>query len=147
MQSLITKYSLRLTYFRSARPPKPIPLYSRHCISTFRSSLDPHFKTFPFLLKGTYSSSTVYYNKFFISYFLISVNRFFGFLGFSGCSSAFRLNCNFLLLFLTFPVCIRVYQIPRIRCMARLTPAMPIQQQNPIKIGLPPVLTSFTRLV
>ena len=40
-----------------------------------------------------------------------------------------------------------LYQIPRICCMNRLTPEMPSQQQSPIKIGLPPVFTNFTRLV
>ena len=42
---------------------------------------------------------------------------------------------------------LRIYQIPRKCCIRRLTPAIPIQQQSPMKIGFPPVLTSFTRFV
>ena len=37
--------------------------------------------------------------------------------------------------------------MPRTCCIKRLTHAIPIQQQNPINIGLPPVLTSFTMFV
>ena len=39
------------------------------------------------------------------------------------------------------------HQSPITCCMSRLTPVMPAQQQSPIKIGLPPVLTSLTMLV
>ena len=36
------------------------------------------------------------------------------------------------------------YQIFKILCIPRLTQAIPTQQQNPVKIGFPPV---FTRLI
>lgn len=39
------------------------------------------------------------------------------------------------------------HQIPSARCIRRLTPAMPIQQQSPNTIGLPPVLTNVTIFV
>ena len=39
------------------------------------------------------------------------------------------------------------YQMPSTCCMTRLTADMPIQQQNPIKIGFPPDFTSLTMLV
>ena len=42
---------------------------------------------------------------------------------------------------------IQIYQIPKSRCIIKLTPVIPIQQQNPIIIGLPPVLISLTILV
>ena len=41
----------------------------------------------------------------------------------------------------------RLYQIPRRCCTPRLTPAIATQQQNPMKIGLPPVFTSLMRSV
>ena len=40
-----------------------------------------------------------------------------------------------------------LYQSPSKCCMSRLTALMPIQQQNPIISGFPPVLMSFTMLV
>lgn len=39
------------------------------------------------------------------------------------------------------------YQIPNTCCIARLTTVIPIQHAIPIRIGLPPVFTSFTILV
>ena len=39
------------------------------------------------------------------------------------------------------------YQMPKTVCMPRLTAAMATQQQKPVKIGFPPVLTSCTMLV
>lgn len=39
------------------------------------------------------------------------------------------------------------YQIPSTTCIPRLTAAMATQQQNPIRMGLPPVFTSLTTLV
>ena len=39
------------------------------------------------------------------------------------------------------------HQIPRILCNRRLTAVIPIQQQNPIMIGLPPDFISFTMFV
>ena len=39
------------------------------------------------------------------------------------------------------------HQMPRKCCILRLTPMIPHQQQNPSKIGLPPVLISFTMFV
>ena len=42
---------------------------------------------------------------------------------------------------------VKFYQIPRMCCIIRLTKAMPIQQQNPVRIGFIPVLTSLTIFV
>ena len=39
------------------------------------------------------------------------------------------------------------YQRPNAHCRPMLTPAMAIQHTSPSKIGFPPVLTSFTKLV
>lgn len=42
---------------------------------------------------------------------------------------------------------ISAYQIPMTFCMPRLTAAMDTQQHRPMKMGLPPVRTSFTMSV
>ena len=39
---------------------------------------------------------------------------------------------------------LRFYQRPIRCCINRLTPVMPVQQQKPITMGFPPVLTSLT---
>ena len=47
----------------------------------------------------------------------------------------------------SFSYPVSFYQIPNTCCIARLTTVIPIQQAIPIRIGLPPVFTSFTILV
>lgn len=41
----------------------------------------------------------------------------------------------------------RSYHIPSTCCIPRLTSVIPTQQQNPVKIGFPPVFTNFTIFV